>query len=173
MGGNGAAYGVRRTYMLSGILSREECAKCRICCCFDDTDLWEAPVMTDELAESLKDTQFEYLENGKRILKMPKEVIDGEELYCCTLLDKNAGCVLGDKKPFECSIWPLRVMQLDGRRVIALSPVCPVLQTRAVKDIADVAQKLSKKIFAQADKNPDIVKKYEPGYVIFVIEGIS
>ncbi len=167
------AFGVRRTYMLSEILSREECAKCRICCCFDDGDLWEAPVMTDELVKSLEDTEFEYLENGKRILKMPKEVIGGEELYCCNLLDKNTGCKLGDKKPFECSIWPLRIMQLDGRRVIALSPVCPVLQTRAVKDIADVAQRLSKRIFAYADKNPDIVKKYESGYVIFVIEGVS
>ena len=159
--------------MLNEILSKKECAKCRICCCFDDGDLWEAPVMTDELAKELKDMEFEYLENGKRILKMAKTLAGGEEIYYCDLLDKNKGCVLGDKKPFECSIWPLRVMELDGKRVIALSPVCPVLQTRPVKDIANVAKQLSKRIFEEADKNPDIVKKYEAGYVIFVIEGVN
>lgn len=155
--------------MLSEILSKEECAKCRICCCFDDSDLWEAPVISDALAKELADMEFTSLAGG-RILKMPKTLDGDEELYYCTLLDKEKGCVLGDKKPFDCRIWPLRVMRFEGKRVIALSPVCPVVQTRPVGKIAEVARKLSKRIFDEANKNPDIVKDYEAGYVILVTE---
>ena len=35
--------------MLTKILSRAECAKCQICCSFDSYDLWETPVITDEV----------------------------------------------------------------------------------------------------------------------------
>ena len=35
--------------MLKNILSGNDCAKCRICCVFDKYDIWETPVVDDEL----------------------------------------------------------------------------------------------------------------------------
>ena len=39
--------------MLSKILSKEECAKCRICCCFDSYDIWETPYISQTLASKI------------------------------------------------------------------------------------------------------------------------
>lgn len=158
--------------MLSELLSRAECAQCRICCCFDSSDLWEAPVISDETMQSINgikpQTQYTVSDRGCRVIKMSRE--PDEDLYYCDVLDKENGCMLGDSKPFDCRIWPLRVMSFEGKRVIALSPVCPVVKTRPLDKIAQTAQRLAPVIFENANKNPDIVKPYETGYVIFVTE---
>lgn len=161
-----------KTAMLTEILSREECAKCRICCCFDSYDIWEAPVVSKELSGMICDINpgQEFVHKGESfVMKMQKE--ENEDLYYCSVLDHSKGCLLGAEKPFDCSIWPLRVMRFEGKRVIALSPVCPVVKTRPVEKVSAVAKKLSDKIFSEADKNPDLVKNYEVGYIILVVEG--
>ena len=33
--------------MLEGLLSKAECAACRLCCKFDSYDLWDTPLVTD------------------------------------------------------------------------------------------------------------------------------
>ncbi len=158
--------------MLTEILSREECARCRICCCFDSYDIWEAPVVSKELADVITSQykpQQEFIPKGNSfVMKMDRE--ENEDLYYCSVLDHKKGCLLGTGKPFDCSIWPLRVMSFEGRRVIALSPVCPVVIKKPIDEVTALAKKLSPIIFAQADKNPDLVKSYEVGYVILVIE---
>ncbi len=160
--------------MLSEILSRKECAECRICCCFDSYDIWEAPVISPSLRTKveklLPETEF-VTKGGSFTLKMRRE--QDADLYYCNLLDRSRGCMLGGEKPFDCSIWPLRIMEFEGRRVIALSPVCPVVAKRPVKAVTAVAKKLAPTIFEQANKNPDLVKKYELGYVILVTEDKS
>lgn len=157
--------------MISELLTREECAACRICCCFDSYDLWEAPTISSGLKEKILPyvpaTDF-LPKGGSYVLKMKKE--KDRDLYYCNLLDRSRGCVLGEDKPFECSIWPLRVMDFCGKRVIALSPVCPVLQSRPIGRITETAKRLAPVIFEQASKNPDLVKKYEIGYTILVTE---
>lgn len=158
--------------MLSGLLSREECAKCRICCCFDSGDIWEAPIISEDnmtrITDLLPQTQFEQAGESSRVIKMNRE--PDEDLYYCDVLDRKKGCMLGDEKPFDCRIWPLRVMSFEGKRVIALSPVCPVVKTRPLDKIAETAKRLAPVIFENANKNPDLVKPYETGYVILVIQ---
>ena len=62
--------------MLKKLLSREECAKCRICCCFDSSDIWEAPVIDSEKSQQItKDfrSDQEFVEkDGHYLLKMKK-----------------------------------------------------------------------------------------------------
>ncbi len=158
--------------MLTEILSREECAKCRICCCFDSYDIWEAPVVSKELADVIvkeHKPDLEFVPKGDSfVMKMDRE--ENEDLYYCSVLDHSKGCLLGTGKPFDCSIWPLRVMRFEGKRVIALSPVCPVVIKKPVSEVVALAKKLQSKIFSEADKNPDLVKNYEVGYVILVVE---
>lgn len=157
--------------MLSKLLSKEECANCRICCSFDSTDLWETPVISPELRIRILDDypEMRFVTKGDSYLfRMDRE--PDCDLYYCSVLDRSKGCVLGDEKPFDCKIWPFRVMDFQGKRVITLSPVCPVVKTRPLEEICTVAKELAPTIFAEADKNPDIVKKYIPDYPIIITE---
>ena len=158
--------------MIGKLLSREECAKCRLCCCFDSYDLWETPVIENStrqrILEDFKpDQDFLDLEDHS-LLKMQKE--PDRDLYYCSLLDHDKGCIMGTEKPFDCRIWPFRVMDLNGTRVIVLSTVCPVVQTRPLCEIQAVAKELAPQIFAYADRAPFAVKKYISGYPIMVAE---
>lgn len=160
--------------MLSKILSREECAKCRICCEFDDDDLWETPIICDDTIEKVLDinpaqefSETEFNGNKLRLLKLQKE----NDIYTCSMLDKSKGCMLGsENKPFDCKIWPLRVMKKDEKTVIALSPVCPIVAAKPIEDIKCVAKDLSERIFSQAKLYPEIVKNYIEGYKILIEE---
>lgn len=157
--------------MLKKLLSREECANCKICCSFDDYDIWETPIIDDELKVKvlkLNPEQKFVTKGSSSILRMEKDV--QEDLYFCSLLDRQKGCMLGDEKPFDCRIWPFRVMRLDKRLVITLSPVCPVVQTRPLSLIKEVCDELAPVIYAQAQKNPDIVKNYIENFPILNVK---
>jgi hypothetical protein len=158
--------------MIGKLLTREECAKCRLCCCFDSYDLWETPIIENStrqrILEEFKPDQ-ELLDLGDHsLLKLQKE--PDRDLYYCSLLDHEKGCIMGTEKPFDCRIWPFRVMDLHGTRVIVLSTVCPVVQTRPLCDIQAVAKELAPQIFAYAERAPFAVKKYISGYPIMVAE---
>ena len=83
--------------MLGKLLSREECAKCRLCCCFDSYDLWETPVINRETHDKIQDEfkpDQEFLElEDHYLLKMEKE--PDRDLYYCSLLDHEKGCLMG------------------------------------------------------------------------------
>lgn len=133
--------------MLKKILSKDTCANCRICCVFDDDDLWELP--------------------GE--IESPKQSEDG--LYYCPKLSEK-GCTLGDKKPFECKIWPFRVMEYKGNLVITLSPVCGSLYKKPLNELMEFLKndRLYELIFKTAKQRPDIVKPYVKGYPILWID---
>ena len=158
--------------MLSKILSKKDCEKCRLCCSFDSYDLWETPIISKHLATKILQEfvpQQKFVHKGEDfIFKMEKE--ENEDLYFCPMLDKSKGCILGDDKPFDCEIWPFRVMNYSGRLVLTLSPVCPVLYKKPVDEIMEVAKEISKPIFRYAQENSGVVKKYIDGYPIFATE---
>lgn len=157
--------------MLKEILSRGTCAECRICCGFDTTDLWETPVFFPELKEKIKaenpEIKFMPYKNAY-LMKMFEP--DSEGLMLCPMLTET-GCALGDEKPFDCRIWPFRVMKLDSRLVITLSPICPSVQELSVKRVSEFLKesKLSDLIFKTAESNPAIIKDYIPDYPIFAV----
>lgn len=159
--------------MLSKILSKEECAKCRICCCFDSYDIWETPYISPTLASKILQEyapKQEFIKKENHFLfKMDKE--KNADLYYCPMLDNEKGCILGDDKPFDCRIWPLRVMALNETKVITLSPVCPNMNEKSIKELTKTANELSDQIFRYADENPEAVKPYLDGYPILVVEG--
>lgn len=160
--------------MLSKILSREECSKCKICCEFDDNDLWETPIIFNDNIQSVLNInpsqEFSELKlngNKYKILKLEKE----NDIYPCTMLDRSKGCKLGsENKPFDCKIWPLRAMKKDGKTVIALSPVCPVVASKPLDDVMSLALDLKEVIFSQAKFHPEMVKDYIDGYKVLIEE---
>ena len=163
--------------MLGGILKKETCATCRFCCSFRRTSLWEAPVFTYENMLALKDDpDFDgsdltvYLEDytyAKYDLSDKYKTNDPNEEVPCPYLGEN-GCTLSEReKPWDCKIWPLRVMNKDGEIVIALTPTCPSinrLDFETVKEFVDT--NLKKDIIEYANNHPFLIKEYRSDYPI-------
>jgi Fe-S-cluster containining protein len=154
--------------MLKGLLKNETCGECRICCGFDRTDIWEMPVMNekskDKLSQMKSETQF--LKNGDGFTVKAPELI-GDELFLCPALDTQKGCILGEDKPFDCKIWPYRVMELSGNMVISICTVCNELYNRPLKELVEFLNNgLAKKIYEYALEHPEIIKKYDYSYPI-------
>jgi Fe-S-cluster containining protein len=159
--------------MLSKILSKRECAECKICCSFDSYDLLETPVVTDEIMQrslAVKPDQRFADVDGTRLYIMDKE--PDRDLYYCPMLDHSKGCLLGDSKPFDCRIWPFKIMRFEGRRVIALSPVCPIVSDKPLSELRELAHELAPVIFAEADREPSLVRPYSSGYTIMLAEDV-
>ena len=160
--------------MLEGLLSKEECAGCRLCCSFESYDLLDTPTVTPDAAEKvLKEhlPEQEFLgNNGSYIMKMEPE--PDSDIHYCPLLDHRKGCVMGDAKPFECRIWPLRVMKRGDSLVIALSPLCPVISRKPAELIRQKCEELADAIFAEAKACPALVKPYTPGCAVLCEENL-
>ena len=160
--------------MLSKILSRKTCAACKFCCSFRRQSLWETPLFSPEIAEKLQKTN-EYgivgeFSDGKIILKGYR-TDDPEEEVPCTFLDPERGCLLKpEDKPFDCSIWPLRIMDKDGELVIALTPTCPAIGAVPNQALIDLVKNgLGEQIFEYAKTHPYIVKRYREGFPIIYL----
>ena len=157
--------------MLSSILSKSSCAACKFCCSFRRQSLWETPLFPPEVAEKLSEPN-EYgvvgeFRDGQIILGGYKTA-DPEEEVSCTFLDPHRGCILKpEDKPFDCSIWPLRIMNKDGELVIALTPTCPSIGAVPSQALVNLVKNgLGDKIFEYAKTHPEIIKEYREGFPI-------
>ncbi len=155
--------------MLKKILKGSDCASCRICCVFDRYDLWETPLVSDELygiiSEKFPETEF-VSKGGSRLMKMHD---NGEGLYYCPMLGEK-GCKLGDNKPFDCRIWPYRIMLLGDKQVISIASICPTMYNKPLSELVEFLDGgLADKIYEYADAHPEAVKAYEPGYPILKV----
>ena len=155
--------------MLKNILSAEDCAKCRYCCTFERYDLWDTPIIPDEMKTALEelDPELGFISRGDSWLFIMEEKEDGT--YFCPMLTET-GCRLGDSKPFDCRIWPYRVMELRGLPVITIASICKTLYDKPLSVLtAELENGLADIIFAEAENNPDIIKEYQSGYPILKV----
>jgi hypothetical protein len=170
--------------MLSKILSKGSCAACKFCCSFRRQSLWETPLFPPEVAAKLS-RENEYgvvgefapvqdaheVQNAYRlVLENNYRTDDPEEEVPCTFLDPQKGCILkGEDKPFDCSIWPLRIMNKDGKLVIALTPTCSAIGEVPSQALVELVQNgLGEKIFEYAKTHPYIIKEYKEGFPIIL-----
>lgn len=158
--------------MLTEILSRQTCASCQVCCLFDKTDCWEMPLFTPPTAEiverdypNVKLTKL----NDKASCKALSPEFDNEGLCRCPLLT-DKGCALGEQKPFDCRIWPFRVMRKGDTLLLTLSPVCESVSALPVAKISEFSAKIAPKIFEEAEKYPELIKDYIEGYPVFAVK---
>ena len=159
--------------MLSKILSKTSCAACKFCCSFRRQSLWETPLFPPEVAEKLS-RENEYGVVGEfrdgQIILGGYRTDDPEEEVPCKFLDPQKGCILkGEDKPFDCSIWPLRIMNKDGKLVIALTPTCSAIGAVPSKALVELVQNgLGEKIFEYAQTHPYIIKEYKEGFPVIL-----
>lgn len=160
--------------MLKNILNGKDCAECRICCVFDKDDIWETPVISAELKDKISSNfpELKFIAKDDSFLFNMAE--DDDNLYYCPMLDKSKGCMLGDNKPFDCRIWPYRIMNFNGKRVISIASLCSSLYNKPLSALVDELDNggLAKIIFDYANENPDIVKDYQAGYPILYVDAI-
>ena len=155
--------------MVGALLSKEDCARCKFCCSFRRQSLWETPAFAEESLPEIKkicpDARFETLFGN-----MAKMNLDGlyqtddaeEEVFC--FFNKN-GCVLPERlKPFECKIWPLRVMKKEKKIFVARALSCPTLLKQDIENIFNVAEGLAKTMRTYVNLYPGIIKEYHEGY---------
>lgn len=158
--------------MLKEILSGESCASCRLCCVFDRDDCWEMPLVTPESAAEITDRypEVKIIPAGEnKLCGIFDSEYDSDGLTRCPMLTES-GCKLGDGKPFDCRIWPFRVMRKDGCLLLTLSPVCETVSSLPVSKISDFAAKIADSVFEEAKRNPEMIKDYVEGYPAFAVK---
>lgn len=149
--------------MLSDVLDKETCKNCRFCCEFEKADEWEIPIVSKNVAEHLKN-------KGVKVVKVNENYtfdleFEGKEIKKCPFLSEN-GCVLDEEnKPFDCKIWPLRVMKKDNKIYLTLAKTCPAFEKDDEK-IIKLSLKLFEKISNYAKQNKGAIKEYSPDYKI-------
>ena len=157
--------------MLTKLLSRETCAECRLCCVFDHYDVWETPVLSQEIrnkAEKLL-PDAEFVSKGESSWLFRIREFDEDDLFRCPLLDPQRGCKLGTEKPFDCQIWPVRIMEFDGRQAITIAPICDAMMAQPIGALLSFLKEgLADTIFSYAEKNPDVVKPYDSMYPVLL-----
>ncbi|MBQ9437232.1 MAG: hypothetical protein IJU50_02770 [Lachnospiraceae bacterium] len=148
--------------MLSKILKRETCAECRICCVYDDSDVWDAPGFTEEeFQRNAIEGQYDYFEkNGLCYLNMEKGAAG---LYQCPCLTEK-GCKLGNKKPFRCAVWPLYVVKTDSGYGVAVSDVCPQVYPMEDQKILEGIRETLPKILETVRKDPSLIEELRENY---------
>jgi Fe-S-cluster containining protein len=160
--------------MLKKILSPKVCADCRLCCKFDCTDTWELPVISKETAkavmENKPETRFIPI-HDEMTFKAPP--LSGDELFSCPALT-DSGCGLQEHhKPFDCKIWPFRIMHDEkGNRFITVSELCEGIKSFPDNELQNFLKEenLSTIIFDFAKTHPSHVKPLTDGYRILIKE---
>lgn len=155
--------------MLSNVLEKETCAGCRICCSFVKADVWEAPVFKEEeirlaIQQGVSGDAFEALEK-QGLYRARYEFTSDTEILLCPCLHEKKGCLLGDEKPFECSIWPVRIFEDEQGTHLGVAEMCPAFQgnkrEKLVHELND--NQLREKILERKQEQL-IVKDREEGY---------
>ncbi len=170
--------------MLSSLLTKKQCAACKFCCSFRRQSLWETPLFPPEVVEKLSQPneygvvgEFRTVDDprkscaGSLVLENNYRTADPEEEVPCTFLDPERGCILKpEDKPFDCSIWPLRIMNKDGELVIALTPTCPSIGAVPSQALTELVKSdLGEKILAYAKAHPEIIKEYRANFPIIYL----
>ena len=131
----------------------------------------------DSLKKLAKDKDFKYTieKEGKCSFGRPdisEEYLSANpaEEVPCPFLDTEVGCTLSpEDKPFDCKLWPLRVMRREGHLLLTMSIACPSIMAWELEQLRSYAQeKLRKPVREYVDKHPYIVKDMMPGYVALI-----
>lgn len=159
--------------MLSQILSKSDCASCKFCCSFRRQSLWETPLFYEEDLEKIKKLfpSVKFIKTGASDAKAYTFDISGnyktsspEEEAPCPFLDSRSGCLLpAELKPFDCKIWPLRVVNLpkDNQPAVVLTPTCPAINKVPFEKVTSLAKGgIGKIILEYAKKHPQMIKEY-------------
>ena len=158
--------------MLKDVLSPEDCAKCGFCCSFRRQSLDLTPLFAKETVGEISrlypEARFRTLPNGAVTIDIGDQyrTDDSEEEALCPFNRK--GCILPKHlKPFDCELWPFRLMKSGDGFVLALVPTCPWIDKDSPK-FKSTASAVFQKAVAHAKTHPEIAIEYRADYQIVV-----
>ena len=157
--------------MLTHLFSPDACAHCRLCCNFHRRTAWETPALEPEAVDRLRKMNVPLTKhaNGADTIALPFHTDDPEEVALCPLLDTSRGCTLPrEERPFECRIWPLRLMHdTDGTLLIGCYDACPALTPDVQESLhAFATGDLLPQLLQFAKDNPKAIRPLDPAYHI-------
>ncbi len=156
--------------MLTGIFSPNQCAQCKLCCNFHRSSAWETPALEPaqvflmhELCVPLVERQ-----DGTTSFFLDFRSEDSDEVANCPMLNPDTGCTLPrDERPFECRIWPVRVMRDSSTIVIGIYRACPAVSADCFEKLKrHTLDNLLPYILAYAKRNPRAVREFNTAYQI-------
>jgi len=157
--------------VLREILQKDTCATCRYCCVFERTSLGELPHLVADAAKRIEpifpDRQRQDDKTHWKSISLngTYRTDDPRETLPCSFLNPKTGCELSDdEKPLECRIWPFRVMERDGRTILALCTDCPGIKNLEVA-FAFARTKLREKLRAIRTVKPLFVQPFRDNYI--------
>lgn len=157
--------------MLKDVLSSEDCAKCRFCCSFRRQSLGLTPCFAKETVEEIRslypDARFKTRPDGAVTIDIDDRyrTDDSEDEALCPFNQK--GCVLPDRlKPFDCKLWPFRLMKCADGLALALVPTCPWIKKDDADRLNATASTVAKEAVAYTKAHPEIVIEYRPDYEV-------
>ncbi len=158
--------------MLDGIVTTEDCMRCKACCTFHDDDKVDAPLFTNDQREEVEASDY-----GQRVTFSPKnnmwqvDLVDrGNGSYVCPLLDKETHrCNARAVNNFDCRTWPFYVMkQKTGETNLTLSPDCPAAAPRL--NDPEVQERIAGRVLPfmveRVAGNPDLIAEHRPEVII-------
>lgn len=156
--------------MLTNIFTPSDCAACKLCCNFHHSSAWETPSLENELIYLLQEEGYPLHKrcNGATTFYLNFETDSEDEVANCPMLDPSKGCTLPrELRPFECRIWPLRIMRDASTLVIGLYKDCPALKEEAAdKLIAFAIGELLPTMLDYARKHPTCIRDIDDTYSI-------
>ena len=158
------------------ILSPADCAKCEYCCSFRRQSLNLTPCFAAETVEEIKnmypDARFKTRQNGTVTIDLDDKYHtddSGEEALCHF---NRKGCILPDHlKPFDCKLWPFRLMKNGDRLQLALVPTCPRIRKDDPQKLRRAAEVVAKEAAGYAKTHPEIIIEYREDYQIIMTVG--
>ena len=158
--------------MLKEVLSPENCARCGFCCSFRRQSLNLTPYFAketvDEISRLHPEARFKTLPNGAVTIDIDGKyrTADSEEEALCPF-NRN-GCILPEHlKPFDCKLWPFRLMKCGDGLALALVPTCPWIERDSTK-LEATAAVVAKKAMEYAKTHPEIAIEYRPDYQVVI-----
>ena len=159
--------------MLEEILSPADCAKCEYCCSFRRQSLNLTPCFAGESVEEIRrlypEARFKTLQNGAVTIDLDDgyRTDDINEEALCPFNRK--GCILpGHLKPFDCKLWPFRLMKDADRLLLALVPTCPWIKKDDPEKFRKVAGIVAVKAAGYAKRHPEIITEYREDYQVIM-----
>lgn len=156
--------------MLTGIFTPEDCAACKLCCNFRKCSAWETPSLEDELIYLLQEEAVPLYKRADGSTTFYLHFCTDSEIETanCPMLNPDAGCTLPrELRPFECRIWPLRLMKRGSSLVIGLYKNCPALKGDTFERLKQYATgDLLQELLHYAQRHPKSVRELDDAYTI-------
>lgn len=148
------------------VIRSEDCYACRGCCSFDSRYPDFAPLFTDEqrarVAGELAELKVEFVPVGRMWRVALRELPGTGRSVCPMLAGDGWHCRVYDYGIFDCDTWPYQVQVRGGRKLLTLTPECPVVGEERLAAMRARGEALLSAMRDEVERHPErLMPDYE------------